>query len=75
MRVLAVPPLKRSLRARLAFALLALLAAALFVHLGLWQWRKGQEREAQWQRFAAGAEHLVPVGAGSLAALDRKSVV
>ena len=69
MRVLAVPPLKRSLRARLAFALLALLAAALFVHLGLWQWRKGQEREAQWQRFAAGAEHLVPVGAGSLAAL------
>lgn len=64
-----MPPLKRSLRTRLAFALLALLAAATFVRAGLWQWHKGQGREAEWQRFAAGAEQLVPAGEGSLSGL------
>ena len=64
-----MPPLRRSLRTRLAFALLALLATAACVRLGLWQWHKGQEREAEWASFAAGAEHLVAAGAGSLDAL------
>jgi surfeit locus 1 family protein len=56
-------------RGRRAFApaplitLLALLLAALFVRLGFWQWQRGVERQAQWARFARGAEQLLELGA------------
>jgi surfeit locus 1 family protein len=59
----------RRLWARLGFALLALSATALFVQLGFWQWHKGQERESEWQRFAAGAARSVPLGAGAVTSL------
>jgi len=45
------------------FTLLTLLLAALFVRLGVWQWHKGIEREAQWTRFARGGDAVVALGA------------
>jgi len=44
------------------FTLLALLLAALFIRLGVWQWHKGVEREAQWTRFAQGGEAVLALG-------------
>jgi surfeit locus 1 family protein len=44
------------------FTLLALLLAALFVRLGLWQWQRGVERQAQWTRFARGADQVLDLG-------------
>ena len=46
---------------------LALLACALCVRLGFWQWHRGQARELQWQHFARGAEVLVDLGQGASA--------
>jgi surfeit locus 1 family protein len=43
----------------LLFTLLAVALAALFVRLGVWQWQRGVEREAQWTRFARGADRLL----------------
>jgi surfeit locus 1 family protein len=40
----------------------ALALAALFVRLGFWQWQRGVEREAQWTRFARGADQLLDLG-------------
>ena len=42
-----------------------------FFYLGLWQWRKGDLRHAQWDRFAQGSDHVVPLGSGSVAAIER----
>jgi len=62
-------------RARRAFAptpgltLLALLLGALFVRLGLWQWHRGVDRQAEWTRFARGADNLIAPGARPLAEL------
>lgn len=50
-------------------ALITLLACALFVRLGMWQWQRGSEREREWQRFAHGAEELQTPGAGPLSAV------
>ena len=46
---------------------LAVLACLLFVRLGFWQWSRGQEREAQWTRFAQGAEVLLDLEQGATA--------
>jgi surfeit locus 1 family protein len=46
-----------------ALTLATLLLVALFVRLGLWQWQRGVQRQAQWQDFARGADQLVPLGA------------
>jgi surfeit locus 1 family protein len=62
-------------RARRAFAptpgftLLALLLSALFVRLGVWQWHRGVDRQAEWTRFARGADNLIAPGARPLAEL------
>jgi surfeit locus 1 family protein len=42
--------------------LLALLLAALFVRLGLWQWQRGEQREAAAARFASGANQVLELG-------------
>jgi surfeit locus 1 family protein len=49
--------------------LLALAIAALCVRLGFWQWRRGVDREREWQRFAQGAARLVDPGSGDLGSL------
>ncbi|HET7756679.1 MAG TPA: SURF1 family protein [Steroidobacteraceae bacterium] len=46
--------------------LLTLLLAAACVRLGLWQWHKWVHAEAQWARFARGAEAVQPLGARAL---------
>jgi surfeit locus 1 family protein len=40
----------------------ALLLVALFVRLGLWQWQRGEQRQAAAERFARGADQLLELG-------------
>lgn len=47
--------------------LLTLLLCAVFVQLGLWQWRRWVESDAAWSRFARGADAVQPLGPRSLA--------
>jgi len=49
--------------------LLALLAAAVCVRLGVWQWHKGVLRSAEGARFARGAERTLLLGATAPEAL------
>jgi surfeit locus 1 family protein len=42
--------------------LLLLVAAALCLRLGLWQWQRGSARQAEWERFARGSATLVELG-------------
>ena len=49
---------RRSFAPTPGFTLLALLACALFIRLGVWQWHRGVERQAQWTRFARGTDTL-----------------
>jgi surfeit locus 1 family protein len=44
------------------FTVLALLLCALFVRLGVWQWHRGVERQAEWSRFARGTDTLANLG-------------
>ena len=44
------------------FTLLALALAALFVRLGVWQWQRGEHRQAQAARFASGADAVLELG-------------
>jgi surfeit locus 1 family protein len=60
-------------RARLAAAaralaplLLALLVCAACVRLGVWQWQRWRASDAEWSRFARGADTLQPLGARAL---------
>jgi cytochrome oxidase assembly protein ShyY1 len=59
-------------RSHLSFFVLTLLAALLalaFLRLGLWQWHKGRAREAERVAFARGAEQVLMLGTGPVAAL------
>jgi len=46
----------------LSFTLVALVLAALFVRLGVWQWQRGEERAAAATRFAHGADTVLELG-------------
>jgi surfeit locus 1 family protein len=46
----------------LRFTLVALVLAALFVRLGVWQWARGEERQAAATRFARGADAVLELG-------------
>jgi surfeit locus 1 family protein len=46
-----------------AFTVVALVLAALFVRLGVWQWHRGVARQAEWTRYARGADQLQVLGA------------
>ena len=46
----------------LSFTLVALVLAALFVRLGVWQWQRGEERSAAATRFAHGADTVLELG-------------
>jgi cytochrome oxidase assembly protein ShyY1 len=46
----------------LGFTLVALVLAALFVRLGVWQWQRGEERAAAAARFARGADAVFELG-------------
>jgi surfeit locus 1 family protein len=47
----------------------ALLAVALFIRLGFWQWHRGAEGQREWQRFARGAEEMRTLGSAALASV------
>jgi surfeit locus 1 family protein len=61
--------LRRSVASRLGFALLALAACLTCVRLGFWQYQRGSAREAEAQRFAAGAAQLLPLGSSAVTSL------
>ena len=44
------------------FTVLTIVLCVAFVNLGLWQWHRGELRQAEYDRFAAGAERVVPLG-------------
>ena len=46
----------------LGFTLLALVLAALFVRLGVWQWQRGEQRQAAAERFARGTDQVLELG-------------
>jgi surfeit locus 1 family protein len=50
----------------IASLLLAVTLAAVFVRLGLWQWHRGLDREAEWSRFASGAAKVIDLGGRSV---------
>jgi surfeit locus 1 family protein len=50
---------------------LTVLACLAFVSLGSWQWRKAQLRQAEWERFARGADSVRPLGAADLGEVPR----
>ena len=44
------------------FTLVALLLAAAFARLGVWQWQRGEQRQASAARFARGADAVLELG-------------
>ncbi|GAC1699722.1 MAG: hypothetical protein PVS2B3_12150 [Steroidobacteraceae bacterium] len=48
------------------FTVLTVLLGALFICLGLWQWRRGVVRQEEWSRFARGTDALVVLGGRGL---------
>jgi surfeit locus 1 family protein len=57
-----VSPGKRVFVPTLRLTLAALLLAALFVRLGLWQWHRGEQRQADAARFASGTDQILELG-------------
>jgi surfeit locus 1 family protein len=53
------------------FSVATLVAVALFVRLGIWQWHRAQEKEALQRQFDAGGQQVVPLRSGSTASLPR----
>ncbi len=60
---------RRSFAPTPGFTVLALLSCALFIRLGVWQWHRGLERQAEWSRFARGTDTLTPLGDRALTEL------
>ncbi len=60
----AASPPRRGVALTLGLTLAALLLAALFVRLGLWQWQRGEQREAASALFAHGADRVLELGNG-----------
>jgi surfeit locus 1 family protein len=44
------------------FTLLTIVLCVAFFYLGRWQWARGELRQAEYDRFAAGAERVIPLG-------------
>jgi surfeit locus 1 family protein len=51
--------------------LLMLLLCAAFVALGRWQWHRGQARQVEWNRYAAGTDRLQPLDSRGLEQVAR----
>ena len=52
-----------------ALTFAALLAVAIFIRLGFWQWHRGAEGQREWQRFARGADEVRTLGSEALASV------
>jgi len=58
---------KRRFAPTLRFTLVALVLVAVFVCLGIWQWQRGERRQATATRFARGADAVLELGTGDVA--------
>jgi surfeit locus 1 family protein len=58
-------PGRRVFAPTLRLTLLAVLLGALFVRLGLWQWQRGEQRQAAATHFARGADQVLELGTGT----------
>ena len=60
------------------FTALTVLLCIAFFYLGRWQWHRGLQRQLEYDRFAAGAEQVIPLGSrgvNEVARFQRVSVV
>ncbi len=57
--------LLRSTLERLLLGILTLIACAVFIRLGFWQWGRGTAREVEAERFERGAQVLRELGSGA----------
>jgi surfeit locus 1 family protein len=48
------------------FTTLTVLLCVAFIYLGRWQWQRGDARQAEWDKFAAGSGQIVPLGSRGL---------
>jgi surfeit locus 1 family protein len=53
------------------FTSLTIVLCVAFFLLGRWQWRRGELRQAEWDRFAAGAERVIPLGSRGVDQIPR----
>jgi cytochrome oxidase assembly protein ShyY1 len=53
------------------FTALTFLLCVAFFFLGHWQWHRGELRQAEWNRFATGAERVVPLGSQGIDQVPR----
>jgi surfeit locus 1 family protein len=53
------------------FTILTVLLCGAFVLLGRWQWRRGELRQAEYDRFASGAERVIPLGSQAVNQVPR----
>jgi surfeit locus 1 family protein len=53
------------------FTVLTVVLCIAFFFLGRWQWHRGELRQAEYDRFATGAERVVPLGSQGLDQLPR----
>jgi cytochrome oxidase assembly protein ShyY1 len=53
------------------FTVLTVVLCVAFFFLGRWQWRRGDLRQAEYDRFAAGAEQVIPLGSNGVDQVPR----
>ena len=53
------------------FTALTVLLCVAFFFLGRWQWNRGELRQAEYDRFAAGAEQVIPLGSRGVDQVQR----
>jgi surfeit locus 1 family protein len=53
------------------FTVLTIVLCVAFFKLGRWQWNKGELRQAEYDRFAAGAERVIPLGSRGVEQVPR----
>jgi cytochrome oxidase assembly protein ShyY1 len=53
------------------FTLLTIALCVAFFYLGRWQWDRGELRQAEYDRFASGAERVIPLGAQGIDQVQR----
>jgi surfeit locus 1 family protein len=58
-----IPIGRREFAPSWTFTAFTVLVCALFILLGRWQWHRGEHRQAEWDRFSAGTERVLPLGA------------
>ncbi len=66
-----IPIGRRTFSPPAGFTLLTILLCVGFFFLGRWQWHRWELRQAEWDRFAAGTERVIPLGSKALGDVPR----